>query len=73
MDLLQGVPLRPLDEFEHLSLPRLGQGEDLIVMQAASRLRVLGAIRAGKQCLSCHEAQRGDLLGAFSYHFDAVR
>jgi len=29
-----------------------------------------GAIRAAKQCTSCHECQRGELLGAFSYRFE---
>jgi hypothetical protein len=73
MDLLRGVPVRSLDEFESMSLPRLGRGEDVIALQSGSRLRMLGAVRAGNQCLSCHEAQRGDLLGAFSYHFDSTR
>ncbi len=73
MDLLRDVPVRPLDEFEQTSLPQLGLGEDVIALQTSNRLRVLGAIRAGKQCLSCHDAQRGALLGAFSYHFDPVR
>ncbi len=26
---------------------------------------MLGAIRAAKQCLECHDGKRGDLLGAF--------
>ena len=73
MDELQEVPIRPLDDFERVNLRRLWQGDDLAVDQHDDHLRMLGAIRAGKQCLSCHEAQRGDLLGAFSYHFDPVR
>jgi len=28
---------------------------------------MLGSLRAAKQCLECHTAKRGDLLGAFSY------
>lgn len=28
---------------------------------------IWGAIRAARQCLACHDAERGDLLGAFSY------
>ena len=32
----------------------------------AGRVRVLGAIRAAKQCIDCHGGGRGDLLGAFS-------
>ena len=30
-------------------------------------LRMLGAIRAANQCVACHAAERGQLLGAFSY------
>jgi hypothetical protein len=28
---------------------------------------MLGSLRAAKQCLDCHNVQRGELLGAFSY------
>lgn len=37
------------------------------------RRHVLGAIRSGKQCLSCHEGERGELLGAFLYTLAAGR
>jgi hypothetical protein len=30
-------------------------------------MRVLGALRALRQCVSCHDAERGDLLGALTY------
>src|SRR5262249_34482271 len=73
MDLLRDVPVRSLDDFEALNLPRLGRGEDVIALQTESRLRMLGAVRAGKQCLSCHDAQRGDWLGAVSYNFAPAR
>ena len=33
--------------------------------------RMLGSLRAAKQCLDCHTASRGDLLGAFSYALHA--
>jgi hypothetical protein len=73
MDELSDVPIRPLDDFERDNLRGLWHGDDLAVIEMAQTVRVLGAIRAGKQCLSCHEAKRGDLLGAFSYHLDALR
>jgi hypothetical protein len=73
MDLLRDAQVRPLDNFERDNLRRLWLGDDLAIDCQDGRLRVLGAIRAGKQCLSCHDAQRGDLLGAFSYHLDAAR
>jgi hypothetical protein len=67
MDQLQDAPTRPLDAFEQSRLPALRHGDDLAVDAAPDRIRMLGAIRAVKQCLACHMAERGDLLGAFSY------
>ena len=73
MDELRDVPIRALDDFERDNLKHLWHGDDLAAEQQGDGLRMLGAIRAGKQCLSCHEARRGDLLGAFSYHLDPMR
>jgi hypothetical protein len=67
MDELRTAPTRPLDPFERESLATLQRGEDLVVRETGDRLRMLGAVRATKQCLDCHGGNRGDLLGAFSY------
>jgi hypothetical protein len=67
MKELRTAQTRPLDDFERSQLPALQKGEDLMVSSTATHMRVLGSLRAGKQCLSCHDAERGDLLGAFSY------
>jgi hypothetical protein len=68
MDELRKAPTRPLDPFETAGLAALRRGEDLFVRDTTDgRRRVLGAIRSGKQCLSCHGGERGELLGAFSY------
>jgi hypothetical protein len=67
MDELREAPTRPLNHFETVGLAELRSGEDLFVHEVESRLRVLGAIRATKQCLTCHGGRQGDLLGAFSY------
>jgi hypothetical protein len=67
MDKVRDVPVRSLDEFERSGLRRLWQGDDVKVSVEGNQVRLLGSIRAGKQCLSCHDAKRGDLLGAFSY------
>jgi hypothetical protein len=69
MDELRDAPTRPLDAFEIASLRSLRDGEDLIVDSTPNRIRMLGSIRAGRQCLECHTAERGQLLGAFSYRF----
>jgi hypothetical protein len=67
MDELRDAQTRPLDPFEGEALSSLRRGEDLVSRQAGDSLRVLGSIRAAKQCTSCHDVQRGTLLGAFSY------
>jgi hypothetical protein len=58
---------RPADGFELAALAALLGGEELYTGKADDELCVLGAIRAGKQCLACHSAERGELLGAFTY------
>jgi hypothetical protein len=67
MDELDGVPTRPLDDFETAALTTLAAQVDVVVDQRPERIRMLGALRAGNNCLQCHEGQRGKLLGAFSY------
>lgn len=67
MKELRAASTRELDDFESVGLPALQRGEDLFVRSKGQELRMLGALRAARQCLACHEAERGDLLGAFSY------
>ncbi len=61
------APTRKLDVFESTALAKLRTGEDVIVGEAAAGSRMVGAIRMAKQCASCHDGNRGDLLGAFTY------
>ncbi|MFO0849393.1 MAG: hypothetical protein U0871_12685 [Gemmataceae bacterium] len=68
MDELKAAPTRPLDPFEADALGRLRGSEDIVVKPSAGGLRMVGAVRAVKQCVECHGGTRGDLLGAFSYH-----
>jgi hypothetical protein len=67
MDELRDAPTRPLDPFEAEGLGRLRGGEELFVRGSDKQARMLGAVRATRQCLACHGGDRGDLLGAFSY------
>jgi hypothetical protein len=68
MDRLgDGTTTRPLDCFERDALESLRRGEDLIAVPGEGDVRLLGSIRAARQCLVCHSAERGELLGAFSY------
>ena len=70
MAKLPKIPLRPLDVFETKGLEALKSGEAIFVRQTPAGLRMLGPIRASKQCIECHDCERGRLLGAFSYVHD---
>jgi hypothetical protein len=67
MDDLQKAKTRPLNAFEAKALTALRKGEDLVSETTFNQIHLLGALRATKQCLQCHEARRGELLGAFTY------
>jgi hypothetical protein len=67
MDELRDAPTRPLDAFEQQALTALRGGEDLMAQDGPNRMRLLGSLRAVKQCVRCHDVERGELLGAFSY------
>jgi hypothetical protein len=69
MDEVRKAPTRPLDEFEEAALAELRRGEDFQICRMSDSLRMLGAIRATKQCVNCHDCERGDLLDAFTYLF----
>lgn len=67
MNKLKTAPTRPLNPFESASLAKLREGEEVQTSSTINRIEMLGAVRAAKQCLQCHEVPRGTLLGAFSY------
>jgi hypothetical protein len=67
MEELGNVSTRPLSAFEQQALDRLRFNEDLVIEADAHRIRMIGSIRATKDCLECHAVQRGKVLGAFSY------
>lgn len=67
MDILKQFETRPLDDFETIALERIRWEQDIEISESGSRVRMLGAIRAVKDCLVCHDTTRGTLLGAFSY------
>jgi hypothetical protein len=64
---LENAARRPLDRFEEHALVQLRSDSDLIVENGLNHVRMLGSLRAAKSCLECHQVQRGELLGAFSY------
>ncbi len=71
MEDLGGAPIRGLNKFEREALARLGGQEDVVIDEqtdeGATRITMLGALRAGKSCAACHDVPYGTLLGAFSY------
>ncbi len=67
----QGLGAAPLDRFESAALGHLVGGEDLVVGRSQTGMRMVGSIRSTKGCITCHEGQRGELLGAFSYTLQA--
>ncbi len=69
MNELESLPHRSLNEFEVQALPQLDIEKDTVIEEFAGGARMLGAVRAGNDCLQCHSGPRGKLLGAFSYEF----
>lgn len=67
MDELRGAATRDPDAFETAGLEELRKGDDLYARGTEKAARMVGAIRAAKQCTACHACERGELLGAFSY------
>jgi len=72
LDELDGVPTRPLDEFESAALTTLRDGQDLATADEPTMIRMLGAVRAESSCLACHAVPEKTLLGAFSYELRPV-
>ncbi len=67
MEALLEAPTRPLEKSEAALLEQLHEGKDIATDAHANRIRMLGSLRAQKHCTTCHDAHRGELLGAFSY------
>jgi hypothetical protein len=72
MEQIRQDKVRPLDFFEEAGMPSLREGEDLYIVRKGDTVRMLGALRATKTCQKCHDAEVGDLLGAFSYTLRAA-
>ena len=72
MQELSDKATRPLTELEIKGLEQLRAGEDLHVQAQLNTIRMVGALRARKQCIECHQVERGEVLGAFSYELRRV-
>jgi hypothetical protein len=67
MDDVKTAKTRPVDEFEAKALKGLAGGNEVVAEATTNRIRMVGAIRMASACMKCHEGNRGDLLGAFTY------
>jgi len=67
MDELADAKTRTLHRFENAALKQLRSGEDVVVRSTLNQIKMLGSLRASKQCMQCHSVKYGELLGAFSY------
>jgi hypothetical protein len=67
MEELKSAPTRALTAFEQKALKSLRDGDNLALEANVNQIRMVGGVRATKACLACHDAERGELLGAFTY------
>lgn len=72
MEQLAKAETRTLDGFEQEALKSLQKGEDVVTDAAINHIRLMGSLRAAKQCQQCHSVPRGALLGAFTYDLQRV-
>jgi hypothetical protein len=63
---------RPLKAPEANAIKQLKAGKDAVLVANGSRPMIVGAVRANESCLDCHQAKKGDLLGAFTYPLNPV-
>lgn len=63
------VETRDLDVFETEGLAKLQNGEQIVSAEVDGELRMIGALRSRFSCTECHNMEKDELLGAFSYKF----
>jgi len=61
------IKTRVLTDFETNALVELRNGRDEVIGTHEGSAAILGAVRARRECLKCHDGEAGILLGAFSY------
>ena len=63
LDQSHKAPTRALNPFETAALALLEKGEDFVFNEHGPHILAFGSLRAGTECLKCHEVQRGGLVG----------
>ena len=70
---LPAMPARTLQAWERDAVATLEAGRPIVLHTTPGGERAMGAIRARRDCLSCHADHReGDVLGALSYGLGRV-
>lgn len=67
---------RSLTSFETEAIAQLKTGTDYVLSGDGQQPdtppgTLVAALRAGESCMSCHDVEHGQLLGAFAYRLDA--
>jgi hypothetical protein len=63
---------REPDAVETAALEGMKKGNDITVHEETNLVRIIGSLRARKECINCHDCKENDLLGAFSYRLEHV-
>lgn len=72
-DSMKKAPTRALLPAEEASLPFLKNGKDIVWQQDGSDIRMVGALRAQKNCAECHAAKENEMLGALTYRLSTEK
>lgn len=71
-DSVVRVQTRHVTRRETAALSKLQENAQLVATfdSEESMIRLVGAIRAGTNCIECHKTEEGTLLGAFTYRIE---
>ena len=74
--MLATTAYRPLSDFENHAIERLETGTNYVFSgedhdPENPHATLVAALRASESCMECHDAKRGQLLGAFAYRLHA--
>ena len=69
---LSGYEQRPLTEFEQRVVDYLRSGGEPVLHHKNLETRLVAPLTASESCLQCHDGEKGDVVGAFSYSLNRV-
>ncbi len=65
MNELRDTPTRPLTPFESQALEKLWREDDLVIDESENQIRMLGSLRAGKDCLNATKSNAENCSAVF--------